>query len=242
MSDKLRVFVYAVLIDVLVIGLVVLIQTRTKAGLDVLSRRLRGDSDAAFPHPRFLGNGNVEDFERFAAELEQQRRTAATDPVTGLRNRATLQTDLLLHAEVAARGSEWLSSCVADLDHFKSINDRHGHTAGDMVLRQLGDRLQRSVGAAGLVGRWGGDEFVMILPRLDLASSRELADRARRDVAESPFVLGDGTRLPLTMTVGVASGQGDRLDAHALFEAADADLLETKAGGRNRVGMGRRLS
>jgi diguanylate cyclase (GGDEF)-like protein len=132
-----------------------------------------------------------------------------------------------------------LSLCVADLDHFKEVNDRHGHLAGDAVLNQLGVCLGAFVGTGERIGRWGGDEFLLLLPRLDLGEARARAEDARRAVEETAFGLPDGTSLKLTVTIGVTTGRGEALEANRLFRAADADLVETKRGGRNRVGQGR---
>ncbi len=235
---RLRPVLAGIAIDGIVIAVLVVAQRRTKAGIKVLMQRLRGE-EAAFPRPRFLGNGNLENFERLASELEDLRRNATTDPVTGLPNKETLQADLLLYTEVAARDGAMLSLCVADLDHFKAVNDGHGHAAGDAVLNQLGVRLSAFVGAGELIGRWGGDEFLLLLPRPDLGEARARAEDARRAVEATAFVLPDGSSLRLTVTIGVATGRGETLEANRLFRAADDDLLETKPGGRNRVGPGR---
>jgi diguanylate cyclase (GGDEF)-like protein len=196
----------------------------------------------AFPQPQFLGNGNIEEFEQVAGELEQIRRLATTDAVTGLPNQAETRNMLLLYTEVAALEGAWLSACVADLDHFKEINDTHGHAAGDDALRQLGERFRDSVDSGQPIGRWGGYEFLLLLPRMDLNAARDLAEEVRCSVEGSPFQLADGTRLRLTVTIGVASGRGNGLDASLLFEAADGDLLEMKKVERNRVGAGRLIS
>ena len=241
LSRRLRPVLIGFAIDAIAIAVLLVAQHRTKAGINVLVRRLKGE-EAAFPRPRFLGNGNVEDFERLASELEDLRRSATTDPVTGLPNKATLQTDLLLYTEVAARDGALLSVCVADLDHFKDVNDGHGHAAGDAVLSQLGERLGAFVMAGERIGRWGGDEFLLLLPRLDLGEARARAEDARRAVDATAFLLPDGSSLELTVTIGVATGHREALEANRLFRAADADLLETKRGGRNRVGPGRLLS
>jgi diguanylate cyclase (GGDEF)-like protein len=235
----MRPLVYAFLIDTALFVAIFVVQRRTQAGLNILSRRLGGEQEAAFPRPRFLGNGNIEDFQRLAKELEELRRNATTDVVTGLANPAMTQTNLLLYVEVAAREDAALSACVADLDNFKQINEVYGHLAGNEVLRQLGERLRGCLDSGQPIGRWGGDEFLLLFPRTDLEAARAVADQVRRAVDGSPFDLADGSRLQLTVTIGVASARGEALDADRLFAAADGDLLETKKGGRNRVGSGR---
>jgi diguanylate cyclase (GGDEF)-like protein len=233
---------YGFVFDVVLLAVVFVTQRRTRAGLRILSRRLTGEPEAVFPRPRFLGNGNIPDFEQLSGELEEIRRTDRIDVVTGLANQVETRNMLQLQTEVAARDGTWLSACIADLDHFKEINDNHGHAAGDEALRQLGDRFRVALELGQPIGRWGGDEFLLLLPQEDLGGARDLAERVRRAVEVSPFLLANGTSLGLTVTLGVASGHGRGLDADLLFQAADGDLLEAKKGGRNRVGPGRALT
>jgi diguanylate cyclase (GGDEF)-like protein len=239
---RLRPVWYGFVIDVIILAVLFVAQRRTKVSLKVLAKRLRGEPDAAFPKPRLLGNGNIDDFEQLARELEEVRRTATTDVITGLPNQAETQKMMLLYTEVAAREGTWLSACVADLDNFKKINDTYGHAAGNEALSQLGERFRSSLDPGKPIGRWGGDEFLFLFPRVDLADAKDLAEEVRRAVEESPFCLADGTSLQLTVTLGVASGRGKGLDASLLFNAADADVIETKRVERNRVGSGRLLS
>ena len=238
-AARLRPALYGLGIDAIIIAVLLVAQRRTQLGLSVLSRRVQGETDAQFPRPRFLGNGNIEDFEKVAAELEEIRRADKTDAVTGLPGQTETRNMLLLYSEVAAMEGARLSACVADLDHFKVINDTHGHAAGDEVLRQLGDRVKGVLDSGHPIGRWGGDEFLLLFPRTDLSSARELAEEVRSAVEGSPFGLADGTNLRLTVTLGVASASGIGLDANRLFMAADGDLIEAKQVGRNRVGLGR---
>ncbi len=238
---RFRPILYGSVIDAIIFVVLLVAQRRTRVGLDVLSRRLGGDQEAKFPRARLLGNGNIGDFERVASELEDVRRTATTDSVTGLASPATVRTNLLLYTEVAAREGAWIGACVADLDHFKQINDTFGHAAGDEALRLLGERFKGVLTSGQPVGRWGGDEFLLLLPRMDLAATQSLADELRRHVDREPFQISDEASVRLTVTVGVAAGCGEELEAMRLFNAADGDLLEAKKDGRNKVGRGRLL-
>jgi two-component system cell cycle response regulator len=122
-----------------------------------------------------------------------------------------------------------------DIDHFKQVNDRYGHSAGDDVLRELAERSLRQVRSVDLVARVGGEEFVVVMPETNLAGAAVVADRMRLAVADEPFVLGSGEKLPVTISIGVAitAESGESLDA--LLKRADDALYAAKNGGRNRV-------
>ena len=123
---------------------------------------------------------------------------------------------------------------MLDADHFKSVNDRFGHNGGDKVLRSLVFSIRATLRDSDLIGRVGGEEFVVLSPGADLASAMRLAERVRSTVAETPLVI-DGQSLTLTVSVGVAvAGLNDR-DGAALLQRADAALYEAKRAGRNRV-------
>jgi two-component system cell cycle response regulator len=237
--DRLRPVVYGLLLDAVIVTVILIAQRRTKTNIKALARRVRGEQGAPFTRGRFLGNGNIEDFEVLAGELEQLRQMATTDLVTGLPNFAKMQSDLLSSTENAAAENVCLSLSVVDLDHFKKVNDDHGHDVGNAALAHVAQQLVSSIGPEGRAGRWGGDEFVLLLPGLDLEQARERAEVARKAVEDHPLLLADGSRVSLTVTIGVAAGRGASLEAGRLFRAADQDLLETKGAGRNRVGCGR---
>ncbi|RPI63324.1 MAG: diguanylate cyclase, partial [Lysobacterales bacterium] len=130
---------------------------------------------------------------------------------------------------------------MIDVDHFKSVNDRFGHLAGDEVLRQLADCVSEQVRGSDVSARYGGEEFVVLLPRTGIAAGFLLAERIREAVAAEPFELPAGSRLPVTVSIGVAEhGPADderdlKVVAARLLAAADVALYEAKAGGRNTV-------
>ena len=163
------------------------------------------------------------------AVLEQQR-LAVTDGLTGLYNRRFLTAHMAAEDDAATAGP--VSLLVIDLDHFKRINDTHGHPAGDAVLRESADRIAATCRASDVVARYGGEEFVVLCPDTGAAEARELAERIRRRIAEEPVPYG-GTRIPASASIGIATRP--RGDAGALMIAADQALYRAKAAGRDRV-------
>ncbi len=163
-------------------------------------------------------------------------RLSTTDGLTGLRNRRFV--DDLLNVEVlrARRYGSQLAVLMADVDHFKRVNDAYGHPAGDQVLRQLAEILRTRLRGSDVAGRYGGEEFLVILAHNTLEGARLLGERWRQDFAEQRFDLPDGRSFACTLSVGSA-GFDPELHASAadLVAAADAALYEAKAAGRDRV-------
>jgi two-component system cell cycle response regulator len=158
------------------------------------------------------------------------------DQLTGLHNRRYMTGQLEQFMQRAVRGNEPLSLMMTDIDHFKSVNDTHGHQAGDDVLREIGKRLRANVRPTDVVCRTGGEEFVVLMPNTpgDLACAA--AERIRKAVAAAEFpVLGGTKELRITVSAGVSTlqGAGDTIDD--LMHRADTALYQAKSGGRNRV-------
>ena len=162
------------------------------------------------------------------AELEALSRT---DTLTGLPNRRHLQEQLAGAAAAAERHHGTMAVLMVDIDHFKTVNDRFGHEAGDAVLRIVADRLTAASRTEDVVGRWGGEEFLVVAPSTDAAGARALGERLRAGAAAEPSPVAD-EHVSMTVSVGVAVGAGD---VEATLREADAALYEAKAGGRNRV-------
>jgi diguanylate cyclase (GGDEF)-like protein len=160
---------------------------------------------------------------------------AHTDPLTGLVNRRRFDERLAEEFARARRDPGAFSLVLADLDHFKRINDTYGHPAGDRVLRQFARRIEARARASDVVGRLGGEEFGLLLVRAGRAGALAVAERVRQDVRETPFEVSDGVTLALTLSLGVATCPDDADGAAALFARADAALYEAKRGGRDRV-------
>jgi diguanylate cyclase (GGDEF)-like protein len=169
-------------------------------------------------------------YDRAQAHVALMSELAATDMLTGLPNRRAM-TDRLEHAmALAHRTGQPLSVALIDVDRFKSINDRFGHTAGDAVLQQLGRTLTAQLRGSDVLGRWGGEEFLLVTPGTAVSAAVEAAERLRKAVAGQPFAHGE----PVTISAGVAGCRpADRPEA--LLHRADEALYRAKARGRDRV-------
>ncbi|MBI5106988.1 MAG: GGDEF domain-containing protein [Solirubrobacterales bacterium] len=169
----------------------------------------------------------------------QHRSEAVVDPLTQLLNRKALHARALELQEQARITGEPVGVVLGDLDHFKAVNDEHGHQVGDQVLQDVAYRMRKALRAYDLAYRLGGEEFLVVLPGAALDETAELAERLRGAVASSP-VAG----VPITMSFGVAAtAPKETFDVEALYARADAALYEAKAAGRNCVkGADRRLT
>jgi len=161
-------------------------------------------------------------------------RQALIDGLTGLANRRQCEETLDDELARIERFGGPLAVVVADLDWFKDVNDRHGHPAGDAVLREFAVLLQETVRDVDLAGRWGGEEFVLVLPGTDLIGGAQLAERIRLGLADQIVLAVDGTPIPVTASCGVAATPPART-APELFAAADAAMYQAKRAGKNRV-------
>lgn len=166
---------------------------------------------------------------------EQLSQLSATDPLTGLRNRRYVDEILNIEVLRARRYKTPLSVLMADLDHFKHVNDDHGHQAGDAVLRGVADVLRSSLRATDVGGRYGGEEFIVVLAHNDVEGARQLAERWRTAVENTPFAIPGGGVAEVTISIGVAGSVGPEIEATDLVAAADAALYAAKQWGRNRV-------
>ncbi|SDZ80703.1 diguanylate cyclase (GGDEF) domain-containing protein [Acidovorax soli] len=165
---------------------------------------------------------------------EQLTEQAHRDPLTGLHNRRYLNTALPREIDACAREGATLALLLLDLDHFKQINDRHGHAAGDDVLCQVAALLLQSMRPSDSCCRYGGEEFLLLLPGMGLQTAVERAQALRQQVAERRW-LADGQSMQVTLSIGVACAQDAGLKPAALIDLADQALYRAKAEGRNRV-------
>jgi diguanylate cyclase (GGDEF)-like protein len=176
----------------------------------------------------------AEQWRRQRLELETARHAAETDGLTGVLNRRAIEARLHVACSDAARLHQDMAILFIDLDHFKAINDRHGHAAGDVCLQRAVLPIRAELRAGDGLGRWGGEEFVVLLPGADVVSARAVAERIRQRLAELVIPVAGGN-LALTASIGIAApGQGGA-DADTLLRAADAAVYRAKANGRNRV-------
>ena len=166
---------------------------------------------------------------RQARELDLQ---SSTDALTGLGNRRRLDARVR-EIEDERGGAAACAAIIVDVDHFKLVNDTHGHIVGDLVLRIVAARMSNAVGDRHLLVRWGGEEFVVVAVGLETDEVAALAEQVRQAVCASPFAISDDQVIEVTASVGAATGRLDTLPA--VIEEADRALYEAKEGGRNRV-------
>jgi two-component system, cell cycle response regulator len=167
--------------------------------------------------------------------LEESVEQSITDGLTGLHNRRYLEGHLkTLVAQSLATGRS-LSILIVDIDHFKTVNDTHGHDGGDAVLREFSQRFRRNTRGIDLAGRIGGEEFVIIMPDTDLDRGCQVAERLRACVAQDLFQVNSQQQMRITASVGVATLQSANDTPETLFKRADEALYIAKRSGRNRV-------
>jgi two-component system, cell cycle response regulator len=163
--------------------------------------------------------------ERLRDSFQMSIEMAITDALTGLSNRRYMESHLATLIEQSAARGKSLAALVLDIDYFKAINDTHGHDAGDDVLRDFALRIKRSIRGIDLACRYGGEEFVIVMP-----------ERLRRRIAADPFAIAQGAKhIPVTISIGIAGLRGKEDSAAKLLKRADEALYRAKRDGRNRV-------
>ncbi|MBB3900019.1 GGDEF domain-containing protein [Roseococcus suduntuyensis] len=201
-------------------------------------RRILADTQALCHSSRTLAQRLAErarEAEALRDALQEARRAAATDALTGLPNRRAFEERLTEALARATTEQTPLCLLMFDIDHFKSVNDRHGHPAGDAVLRGVADTLREWARPHDRLARVGGEEFAAILPATCREAAAGLADSLRRAVANEGFLVGaEGQRLSVTVSLGVAQLQPEET-GDGLLSRADAALYDAKRQGRDRV-------
>jgi len=166
----------------------------------------------------------------------QHRSDAVIDQLTGMLNRKALDSRVVELAQQSEVTGEPIGMIVGDLDHFKLINDTHGHAVGDVVLKEVAYLLRKQLRAFDLAYRIGGEEFLILLPGSDIERSRELAERLREAVSAERVAGG----ISITMSLGVsASNPSQRFSYDSVFAQADGALYEAKRNGRDQVQVAR---
>ncbi|QCI68201.1 PleD family two-component system response regulator [Phreatobacter stygius] len=174
--------------------------------------------------------------ERLRDNVQQSMEMAITDGLTGLHNRRYMERHLGTLVEQAAQRGKPLSVLILDIDFFKSVNDTHGHDAGDEVLREFAARVRKNVRGIDLACRLGGEEFVVIMPDTDAGVASIVAERIRARVAGEPFPIQKGARaIDITVSIGMAQRQPSDEGPDVLVKRADQALYRAKRDGRNRV-------
>ena len=173
--------------------------------------------------------------ERLRDNVQISIEMAITDALTGLHNRRYMETHISSLTEQAASRGKPLTVLVLDIDYFKSINDAYGHDAGDEVLREFALRIRKSIRGIDLACRYGGEEFVVIMPETGLGVATMVAERLRRRIASEPFSIRQADRtIDVTISIGIAA-LGGADDAASILKRADQALYRAKRDGRNRV-------
>lgn len=176
---------------------------------------------------------------RYAMELRESVNNtlalAVTDELTGLYNRRYFERHLGVMLGKAQAQERDMALMILDIDFFKAVNDTHGHDAGDAVLREFAGRLKRNIRGVDLACRFGGEEFVVLMPDTDPEQAEAVAERVRQAMAERPFEIGLARPLSITISIGVALNESLADTPESLLKRADVALYRAKRGGRNRV-------
>jgi two-component system, cell cycle response regulator len=172
---------------------------------------------------------------RLRDNVQQSMEMAITDGLTGLYNRRYMESHLATLVEQAAGRGKPLTLLVLDIDYFKAINDTYGHDAGDDVLREFAMRIKKSIRGIDLACRYGGEEFVIVMPETDMAVAALVAERIRRRIASEPFAIDQGAKaIDVTLSIGL-SALATNDTAATILKRADQALYRAKRDGRNRV-------
>jgi diguanylate cyclase (GGDEF)-like protein len=166
---------------------------------------------------------------------EELREKANKDLLTKLHNRAAIMATLQTEIARSHRDQRSVGVALLDIDHFKKVNDTYGHFAGDAVLRETAARLKNSMRAYDQVGRYGGEEFLVVLPNCDMEQAVQQADRMRLRLQESKILADAGVEIPVTASFGVTITDLSDRDPDVFIRVADEALYKAKANGRNRV-------
>jgi diguanylate cyclase (GGDEF)-like protein len=165
---------------------------------------------------------------------DETRRQARTDGTTGLWNRREFELRARESVKEATRFEEPFGVILVDIDNFKRVNDDYDHSTGDAALIHVASLLSEATREIDVVARWGGEEFIVLLPRAGVEETETVAERVRSMIAADPMVDGEKV-IPLTVSIGYAVHAEDGATADVLFKAADAALLRAKRMGKNRV-------
>ena len=160
---------------------------------------------------------------------------ATTDAVTGLHNRHYMTSHLETVMQAARKSGKPVSLAMLDIDHFKVVNDTYGHVAGDEILQEFASRIAKNVRGVDLAARYGGEEFIVVMPETTLDDAKVIAERLRKTIGDSPFILSDGTEIPVTISLGLVTIHDNVNSASSLINEADAALYKAKSAGRNQV-------
>jgi diguanylate cyclase (GGDEF)-like protein len=172
---------------------------------------------------------------RMSVAVDETRQAATIDRLTGVANRAALLDTLITEVERANRYDRPLSVAFVDLDHFKAVNDTYGHAAGDVVLRGVAQAIRSNLRQTDMIGRYGGEEFMLVLTETDTEDGAVLTEKLRNLVGRLSFAVEGNPTLQVTISIGIAGGQGRNLRVETLVRDADAAMYSAKSLGRNQT-------
>jgi two-component system, cell cycle response regulator len=178
---------------------------------------------------KFLAGNGIE-----SSYHEEIHKMMIMDALTGAHNKRYFLEFLEREVARCSRYRRSLSLLMFDIDHFKKINDTHGHLTGDFVLREMSRRLLGRIRREELLARYGGEEFACVLPETDLVGARIFAEQVRRLIADAPFEY-EGDTISVTVSIGLHTVEGDDMDVTQFIKLADENLYRAKREGRNRV-------
>ena len=226
------------LVGVLIMAAVVSLWLRARIVpvVRAVERIAAGELDPQIPPLRGgLGGRLATAVGTVAATLAETHDAATTDRLTGIANRPAILAALFVEVERAARYDRPLAVAFVDIDLFKNVNDTYGHEVGDVVLRGVAATLRSNIRSADSVGRYGGEEFMVILPETDTDAAAVLAEKLRGLVLGARFAIEGQDTVNVTVSIGVATGVGRSLRVEALVRDADAAMYSAKSLGRNQV-------
>ncbi len=173
--------------------------------------------------------------DRLSVALVETTDAATMDRLTGVSNRATLLAALFAEVERSNRYERPLSVAFVDIDHFKAVNDSYGHAAGDVVLRGVAQAIKTNLRTSDSIGRYGGEEFMLLLTETDIEEGAVLTEKLRNLVARQRFAIGPDQEISVTISIGIAGGGGGLLRTDTLVRDADAAMYSAKSLGRNQT-------
>ena len=208
------------------------------AALSAATAELTRDGPAALlPDARRFGSlaPVARRLEGVSVALREAQEAATTDRLTRVANRPTLLAQLFSEVERAARYGRPLAVAFIDLDHFKAVNDTYGHEVGDSVLRGVADVFRENIRGTDFVGRYGGEEFVLVLPETTLDDAAAVAEKLRLLVLRQRVTAGPSEEIAVSVSIGIAGGQGAHVRVDQLLRDADAAMYSAKSLGRNQT-------
>jgi two-component system cell cycle response regulator len=174
--------------------------------------------------------------DRLRHNVQLSLEMAITDQLTGLHNRRYMSRHLDNLIESAGRMNKPLAFLILDIDYFKAVNDGHGHDIGDEVLKEFAKRIAANVRGIDLACRYGGEEFVVVMPDTDVSFAFTIAERLRKSIETTPIAISRAPgKLNITISIGIAGSEGVSDTSDALLRRADQALYSAKRAGRNRV-------